>query len=195
MKRNGLGFVFAPSYHPAFKAIGPVRRGLADRGIPSVFNLLGPLLNPIRPSYQLTGIYAANRLRCYAEVLQKLGRTRAWTVHGSGADELTLAGPTKGFDVQQHIISEFSILPHQLNLPTIPLQALRGGERDTNAAILVSVLDGSECGSQTLTVALNAAAGFLITGVVSSLPEGIDKASELIQSGAALAKLRAMQSF
>lgn len=195
VKRLGLGFIFAPAYHPAFKAIGPVRRGLADRGIPSVFNLLGPLLNPARPDYQLVGIYSKDLLKPYGETLFHLGRKRAWAIHGSGADELTLAGPAEGVAVEGTKLSALTINPAALGLPHAPVEALKGGEQAENASILLAILDGSEKGPKKQVVALNAAAGLVVAGLTPDLASGMAMATELIESGKALAKLRALQSF
>ncbi len=195
VKRHGLGFLFAPAYHPAFRVIGPVRRGLADRGIPSVFNLLGPLLNPARPEFQLVGVYSKELLRCYGEVLFQLGRTRAWAVHGCGADELTLAGPADIVSVEGSTLSIFKINPASLKLPYAPVEALRGGDRTENAALLEAILSGQETGPKSQVVALNAAAGFLVAGRARNLADGLEKANELLANGEALAKLKALQSF
>src|SRR5215210_2660598 len=105
----GLGFIFAPAYHPAFKAISPVRKLLAAQGIPTVFNLLGPLLNPARPPCQLVGIFARTLLPKYAEVLRALGRQRAWAVHGDGMDELATTGPSEVYDVSSSGIRFFEV--------------------------------------------------------------------------------------
>jgi len=195
VKRHGLGFIFAPAYHPAFKVIGPVRRGLADRGIPSVFNLLGPLLNPARPDHQLVGVYAKERLLCYGEVLRHLGRSRAWAVHGSGADELTLAGPAEAIAIDRNSLTPIKISPSTLGLPYAPVEALKGGDKSENAALLEAILSHTEKGPKSLVVALNAAAGFVVAGLANTLEEGLTKATELLQSGQALEKLRALQAF
>lgn len=195
VKRHGLGFVFAPAYHPAFRVIGPVRRGLADRGIPSVFNLLGPLLNPARPSYQLVGVYSEKLLPCYGEVLARLGRKRAWAVHGCGADELTLAGPADTIAVEEGALTSFQINPAALCLPQTPVEALRGGDRAENAELLVNILSGKNPGPMSQVVALNSAAGFVVAGLAKTLSKGLSMASEIIQNGKALTKLKALQSF
>src|SRR4051794_10121220 len=96
VQRLGLGFLFAPAYHPAFKAIAPVRKRLASEGIPTIFNLLGPLLNPARPPYQLIGLFSKELLPKYAEAIALLPRRRVWAVHGSGMDELSTTGPASG---------------------------------------------------------------------------------------------------
>lgn len=191
----GLGFVFAPAYHPAFKAIVPVRKMLAAQGIPTIFNMLGPLLNPARPPFQLVGIFSKPLLTKYAETLAALGRKRAWAVHGDGTDELTIAGPSDVRDVNVSGIRELTITPEALGVPRAQLADLRGGDRRENARILVAILDGSERGPKRDIVALNAAAGFVICGLAPDLTAGLALAREQIDSGRALAKARILQAF
>ncbi len=191
---HGLGFIFAPAYHPAFKAIAPVRRALAAEGIPTIFNLLGPLLNPARPPYQLVGIFSPVLLPKYAETLATLGRARAWAVHGSGMDELSLTGPSAVCEVAGGLVRDFTVDPAALGLKTCALDELRGGDRTENAAILTAILDGTERGPRRDIVALNAAAGFVIAGLVPDLSAGLDLAQQQIETRRALAKLRDLQS-
>jgi anthranilate phosphoribosyltransferase len=162
--RHGLGFVFAPAYHPAFAVIGPVRRALAQRGIPTIFNLLGPLLNPARPAYQLVGVYSSQLLPKYAEALRLLGRARAWAVHGCGADELTLAGDAEVLEVDSDGVRVLRVDPERLGFAAAPVEALRGGDRVLNARLLEGILAGSEGGAPLDVVLLNSAAGFVVAG-------------------------------
>ena len=194
VEEHGLGFIFAPAYHPAFKAIAPVRRTLAAEGIPTIFNLLGPLLNPARPPYQLVGIFSPVLLLKYAETLATLGRARAWAVHGSGMDELSLTGPSAVCEVAGGLVRELTVDPAALGLETCALDELRGGDRAENAAILTAILDGSERGPRRDIVALNAAAGFVIAGLVPDLAAGLDLARQQIDTRRALEKLHALQS-
>jgi anthranilate phosphoribosyltransferase len=191
----GLGFVFAPSYHPAFKAIGPVRRRLAAQGIPTIFNMLGPLLNPARPEFQMVGVFSPALLGKYAHSLGALGRTRAWALNGDGTDELTITGPSHVHEVARGAVREFMVSPAELGINSCALSELRGGDKMTNAAILVGILDGSDRGAKADIVALNAAAGFVITGLAPDLVSGLAMAREQIANGKALAKLRALQEF
>ena len=192
VETHGLGFLFAPAYHPAFKAIAPVRRALAAEGIPTVFNLLGPLLNPARPAHQLVGIFSSALLPKYAEALAALGRTRAWAVHGCGMDELSLTGPSTVREVVAGEIRELIVDPTALGLAPCALDDLRGGDRAQNAAILTAILDGSERGPKRDLVLLNAAAGFVITQLAPDLAAGLASAREQIESGRAMAKLHAL---
>jgi len=194
METHGLGFLFAPAYHPAFKAIGPVRKRLAAEGIPTIFNLLGPLLNPAHPPYQLVGVFSPALLPKYAETLAVMGRSRAWAVHGSGMDELSLSGLSAVHEVAGGLVRDFVIDPATLGLPHAEVAAFRGGSPAENAAILISILDGNEKGPRRDIVLLNAAAGFVITSLAPDLAEGLEMAREQIVSGRALAKLRALQA-
>jgi len=193
--RHGLGFVFAPAYHPAFVVIGPVRRALAGRGIPTIFNLLGPLLNPARPAHQLVGVYASPLLPKYAEALRLLGRTRAWAVHGSGADELTLAGEAEVLEVDALGVRGLRVDPLELGFTGAPVEALRGGDRELNARLLEGILTGAVGGAPLEVVLLNSAAGFVVAGLAGDMSEGVHRARESVASGAALSKLDALRGF
>lgn len=193
VEQHGLGFLFAPLYHPAFKTIAPVRRALAERGIPTVFNLLGPLLNPVQPAYQLVGIFAPVLLPKYAAVLALLGRARAWAVHGSGMDELSLCGPSEICEVSAGLCTESRLDPRDLGLSFCQMEELRGGDRAMNARILLAILEGEERGPRRDIVLLNAAAGFVITGRAPDLASGLALGREQIASGRARAKLEVLR--
>ena len=195
----GGGFMFAPYYHPAFKAIAPVRKALAAEGTPTIFNLLGPILNPARPQHQLVGVYSKAALPKYAGVLRQLERVRAWAVHGdagngAGMDELSTLGPTDVCSVDHGSIATQSIDPRALGFQPAPLSSLRGGDCETNAQILMEVLQGNP-GPKRDIVLLNAAAGFVVTGLAQDLQAGLACAEKAIDSGAALAKLKALRDF
>jgi len=197
----GLGFIFAPSYHPAFKAIAPVRKRLAAEGVPTIFNLLGPLLNPARPAFQLVGVFSGALLDRLAATLALLGRERAWvfagqTPEGAFIDEISISGPTELREVRrQSAIAKRVIGPDEVGLPHARIDELRGGDRKENAGILLSILNGSERGAKRNIVVLNAAAGFVVTGLAPDLSAGIERASGLLEDGRALAKLHALQRF
>lgn len=195
LELHGLGFVFAPAYHPAFKVIGPVRKALAAQGIPTIFNLLGPLLNPARPPYQLVGIFSPVLLPKYAAAMAVLGRASAWAVHGRGMDELSLTGPSMVHALHNGLIDERTVDPAEYGLATCTIEDLRGGDCRQNAAILTAIIDGTERGAKRDIVLFNAAAGFVITGLAKDLAAGLDLAREQIDSGRALEKLHALQMF
>jgi anthranilate phosphoribosyltransferase len=195
VERVGLGFIFAPAYHPAFRAIGPVRKSLAARGVPTIFNLLGPLLNPARPPFQLVGVYSPALLPKYAEALRILGRRRAWAVHGSGSDELTCAGVSEVQDVEGEKITLRNIDPSGLGMSSAPVSALRGGGRAENARVLLEILGGEDTGPRADAVLLNAAAGFVVTGLEGDLGAGLERARRAVRDGKAMDKLRSLLEF
>lgn len=195
----GCGFMFAPHYHPAFKAVAPVRKLLGAEGVATIFNLLGPILNPARPDHQLVGVFLKSALPKFASVLKQLGRKRAWAVHGSvgndlGMDELSTLGPTDVVAIEENEIRTRTIDPEALGFVPAPLSDLRGGDCATNTKILVDVLSGTQ-GPKRDLVLLNAAAGFVVANLAKDLPSGLAHAAEMIDSGRALAKLKAAQEF
>ena len=190
LETSGFGFLFAPRYHPAFAAVGPVRRRLAAEGSGTIFNLLGPLLNPARPDHQLVGIFAAGLTRIYADVLRQLGRRSVWVVHGEGGmDELSTLGDNdvSRFDLRRgdETIHE-TLAPEQAGLPRIDtLDELIGGTAEDNARMLVGILAGEIGGARRDIVLLNAAAGFVAAGLSDTLPAGVERARATIATGRA----------
>ena len=174
LETTGFGFLFAPQYHPAFKAIAPVRRQLAAEGVSTIFNLLGPLLNPARPAHQLVGVFAGEMLETYAEVLRQLGRLCAWAVHGAGGmDELSTLGESQvcrfNLDAPDggQLVTE-TLAPEQAGLGRVAdLDALRGGTAEDNARTLVDILSGDDVGRAVDVVLRNAAAGFVVASLAS----------------------------
>ncbi|MGC3988595.1 MAG: anthranilate phosphoribosyltransferase [Chthoniobacteraceae bacterium] len=195
VETHGFGFLFAPHYHPAFKSIGPVRKHLASQGRTSIFNLLGPLLNPARPPYQLSGIFDPSRLMKYAQVFQLLGRKCAWAVHGSGADEIVPYGITDGVVATPSSLESFLIDSTRLGVPPATLEDLRGGGRKENAAILLGILADEVTGPKRDAVRLNAAAALVVCGLAPGMASGMELATLQLENGAALGKLRALQQF
>lgn len=202
----GIGFLFAPHYHPAFKAIVPVRRQLAAEGISTIFNLLGPLLNPVRPASQLVGVFSSALTPVFAEVLQQLGRRRVWAVHGEGGmDELSILGATdvSRFDLDSPddaagagaVVHE-QVFPEDAGLRTLAsVEVLRGGEAVENARVLTGILGGEIDDARLDIVLFNAAAGFIAAGLAGDLREGVAHGREAIRNGQALAKLHALAGF
>lgn len=198
IERIGLGFFFAPLYHPAFKAVAEARKLLAAEGQHSIFNMLGPLLNPSRPDYQLIGVFDPGLTRVFGEILVKLGRKGAWVVHGStgagqGMDELSTLGSNEVCQLVEGKLSKIRIDPKTLGFGQASLDELVGGDAAENAIILEGVLAGTIKGAKRDIAVLNAAAGFVITGKAADLAAGKVLAEEQLNRGAAHAKLRAMQ--
>lgn len=200
METNGLGFFFAPLYHPAFKAVADARKLLAAEGQRSIFNLLGPLLNPARPDYQLLGVFDASLTRSFGEILATLGRKSAWVVHGTtqsggGMDELSTLGKNHVCQVQQGSLKDLTVNPAELGFGKATLEDLVGGDASENAAIIEGILDLTVKGGKRDIAVLNAAAGFVITGKAADLLEGKALAESVLDRGAAHAKMRAMRDW
>ncbi|GAT35400.1 anthranilate phosphoribosyltransferase [Terrimicrobium sacchariphilum] len=197
LERAGCVFLFAPRYHPTFKAIAPVRKLLAEEGTPTIFNLLGPLLNPAKPEFQLAGVFNPSLLPLYAEVFRLLGRHSAWAVHGEspegGLDEVSTLGPTT-----VHRVEDGEIFQDQLDtekLPIFPavLTDLKGGGAEENARTVVEVLEGSGPVAIRQIIALNAACSLLVTGAEVQLDEAFRRAEESISAGRALESLNKLR--
>jgi anthranilate phosphoribosyltransferase len=198
LDRAGCCFLFAPAYHPAFRAVVPVRKLLAQRGSPSIFNILGPLLNPARPEFQLAGVFDPALVPLYASVFKTLGRTRAWAVHGSGPDALCLdevspCGPTQITALENGSLRTFTITPADFGIPPLDPRDLAGGSSADNAAILLDILKGKNHSAPRLAVQLNAAAALLVAGLAPDLPSAWTTAGASIDEGRALAALQALR--
>lgn len=181
----GIGFMFAPVFHPAAAHAGPVRRELR---VPTVFNFLGPLTNPARPFAQVVGVSDERMLPLVAEVLARRG-TRAKVFRGEdGLDELTTTGISTVFDVRDGDVLEGHLDPATFDLPRATLEDLRGGDAEEAAAIARSVLSG-EAGPRRDVVLLNAAAALEVAGRAATLEEGLRIAAAAIDAGAATATL------
>lgn len=189
VREAGICFCFAPTFHPAMKHAGEARRAL---GVPSAFNLLGPLTNPARVPFQIVGVPRPELTELMARALQQLGATRAWVVHGAdGLDELSTTGYSKVSECHGDVVRTFYVHPSDVGLPKAPAEALKGADATHNAAIVRTVLDG-EAGHPRDVVLLNAGAALLVTGRVASLREGIAEAAAAIDDGRARRTLDAL---
>jgi anthranilate phosphoribosyltransferase len=177
----GIAFLFAPAYHGAMRHVGPVR---AEIGFRTVFNLLGPLSNPAGARRQVMGVYDPRLLEPLAEVLGRLGATRAWTVHGQGLDELTTTGETEVAEWTDGAVRRFTVTPEDAGLPRADLAALRGGDAEENAVALRALLDGAT-GAYRDIVLLNAAAALVVADRAADLAEGAAMAASVIDDGRA----------
>ena len=181
LDQAGIAFLFAPAYHGAMRHVGPVR---AEIGFRTVFNLLGPLSNPAGAKRQVMGVYDPRLLEPLAEVLGRLGATRAWTVHGQGLDELTTTGETEVAEWKDGTVRRFTVTPEDAGLPRADLAALRGGDADENAVALRALLDGAT-GAYRDIVLLNAAAALIVADRAADLAEGAALAAAVIDDGRA----------
>ena len=200
LKRHGLGFVFARSYHPAFRALAQMRERLARQNMRTVFNLLGPLLNPARPARQLIGVFDPRLTGIFAEALRQLERERAWVVHGlgdngAGMDDISISGATTVAELADGKVSSAILDVSWLGIPRAAVGELQGGDARENAATIDGILSGKISGAKRDMTIVNAAGGFVVAGLARDLKEGIDLAREEIDSGRALEKLRALQNF
>jgi anthranilate phosphoribosyltransferase len=203
LRVHGFAFFFAPKYHPAFKHIVPARKLCAERGQSTIFNFLGPLLNPARPTAALIGVPRPDLCEPLACVLQSLGVRRAMVVCGAvpdedGAvrhlDELSPLGPTTIAEFyQERALTCSALAPEPFPVQPAALADLRGGDREFNATIIRRILHGEERGPKRDAVLLNAAAALFVADRTRSLAEGWELAAETIDSGRARAKLAELQ--
>lgn len=181
IREAGIGFMFAPSHHPAMKHVGPTR---AELGTRTIFNLLGPLSNPARVKRQMVGVFSPEWVEPLAQTLKVLGTERAWVVHGDGFDEITTTGETRVTELVNGAIRSFVVRPGDVGLATHPREALRGGDAAFNAHALRELLNGAP-GAYRDTVLMNAGAGLVVAGTASTLHEGATAAANAIDSGRA----------
>ena len=186
IREAGIGFMFAPMHHSAMKHVGPARVELGTR---TIFNLLGPLSNPGGVKRQLVGVFSEEWVEPIAHVLAALGSESAWIVHGAGGvDEITTAGPTKVASLRDGKIETFTVDPASVGLAVSPVEAIRGGDADYNAAALRALLEG-ERGAYRDTVLMNAGAALIVAGRAATLAEGVAQAAASIDEGRAHERL------
>jgi len=187
IRETGIGFMFAPSHHPAMKNVGPTRVELATR---TILNLLGPLSNPAGVTRQMVGVFSKQWVQPLAQVLKNLGSKSVWVVHGSdGLDEITTTGPTFVAALENGNIRTFEVTAEEAGLARAGGEALKGGDADANAIALQSVLDGMPSPYRDIAL-LNAAAALIVAGRAATLKEGVAIGRNSLDSGAAAAKLR-----
>lgn len=186
LNETGICFMFAPVYHSSMKYAAPVRKEL---GVRTVFNILGPLSNPAAATMQLLGVYDKELAGTMARVLSNLGVTRGVAVCGEdGLDEITLTGETDVHEIRFGEITSYTITPEQFGLTRCPLADLIGGTPEENAQITMDILTGKETGAKRDVVLMNAGMALYLGIDGITLEEGVAKAKELIESGAALKK-------
>ncbi len=189
----GITFLFAPSFHKAMRFAGPVRKQL---GVRTLFNLLGPLTNPAGAPCQLIGVFAPELTETFAEVLKKLGSRRVLVVHGhDGMDEITLTTTTRCSELKDGKVKTYDIDPLNYFEDTCSNDELEGGSPADNAVITRAILKGGLHGPKRDIVLINAAASLLAANHVNDLAEGLRKAAEAIDSGAAFDKLERLIAF
>lgn len=184
LEKINLCFMFAQAYHSSMKHCAPVRR---EMGVRTIFNILGPLVNPAGANMQLMGVYDESLVEPLAKVLSNLGVQRGMVVHGcDGLDEATLTTGTKVCEIENGMLSNYYLDPEELGLKYCSLAELIGGDAEENAKITRSILNGSEQGAKRDVVVLNAAICLYLAGKTSTIKSAIPLAQDLIDSGAAL---------
>lgn len=180
LEGTGIAFLFAPAIHPALGKLREVRKSI---GTPTIFNLAGPLANPMPITVQMTGVYRSDVMETMADALMRLGRKRGAIIHGAGGlDELSLIGTSELVVFDEHGKRRMTFHPSEAGLQVAPIEAIRGGDAKRNAEIFMEVLGGKE--SPYLdTVALNAGACLFVSGRVASIAEGVHQARKSILSG------------
>jgi len=186
IEREGIGFMLAPVFHPAMKAVIGPRKEL---GMRTVFNILGPLTNPAGASAQVLGVYDSDLVPVLAEALARLDTERALVVHGDGLDEIAVHGETTVAEVTGSDISEYTITPEDIGLETRDIEAIAGGSPEENATDLRGIVTGEVTGAKRGIILANAGAAIYVAGVADSHEEGVELAQQAIESGEAAKKL------
>jgi anthranilate phosphoribosyltransferase len=181
----GIGFLFAPRLHPAFKAVAGIRREL---GVRTMFNLLGPLANPAGARHQVMGVYEPRWVPIIGGVLAALGAAHAFVVHGEGLDEIAVTGMTHVCEVKGGGVERYAMVPEDIGLKRHAEAEIAGGDAERNASILRDVLSGQKGGPRDAVLA-NAAAGLVCAGAAKDLTDGVAIAARSIDRGAAAEKL------
>ncbi len=194
LRTCGIGFLFAPSHHPAMRNVMPVRRAMRVR---TAFNLLGPMTNPAGARRQVIGVFAPRYAEVVAKALAGLGSEHVLVVCGEDGcggvlDELSTCGPTLAWELRNGSLQRHDLSPDQFGLSTAPVSALKGGDANQNAAALESILAG-EPGPRADAVAANAGAALYVAGLADTLRDGVEQARILLVKGAAMATLDALR--
>ncbi|WP_117594741.1 anthranilate phosphoribosyltransferase [Haloprofundus halophilus] len=187
IERDGIGFMLAPVFHPAMKAVIGPRKEL---GMRTLFNVLGPLTNPAGADAQVLGVYDDDLVPIIARAVSHMPVERALVVHGDGLDEIALHGETTVAEVDGDDITEYALTPEEMGLDSAPIAAVSGGTPQENAADLRGIVEGDVTGAKRDIVLANAGAAVYVAGLADSIEGGVDRAREAIDSGAAAEKLR-----
>jgi anthranilate phosphoribosyltransferase len=186
IERDGIGFMLAPVFHPAMKAVIGPRKELEMR---TVFNILGPLTNPAGAEAQVLGVYDADLVPVMARALAHMPVERALVVHGDGMDEIGLHGETRVAEVDGKEIEEYTLVPEDIGLDSAPVDAVAGGSPEENAADLRGIVTGDVTGPKRDIILANAGAAVYVAGLADSIEEGVEEARAAIDEGRAAEKL------
>ena len=188
----GMGFMLAPVFHPAMKAVIGPRKEL---GMRTIFNLLGPLTNPASADAQVVGVYDPDLVPVLAEALSQMAVERALVVHGDGLDEIGVHGESTVAEVDGSSVEQYTLTPSDLGLERYDLDEIAGGSPAENAEAVHDILSGSAGGAKRAIILANAGAAIYVSGAVDCLEAGVDAAREAIDSGAAVDQLEALRGF
>lgn len=193
----GMVFLFAPYYHPSLAKIKEIRKAL---GVPTVFNLLGPLVNPVELDYQVIGVYDKEKCEIVAKTLLQLGLKEAMVVHGAnGLDELSTTGENLIFHIKDGKIIKKYLTPEDVGLKRANIEDLIGGDAEENAQIILNILTGEKGAKRDIAkrdiILLNSAAALVVSGIARDFKDGVKKAEESIDSGAAVKVLERLKCF
>ncbi len=189
IREAGIGFMFAPKFHPAMKHVQPVRKSLDFR---TAFNILGPLANPAFANGQVMGVPEEALMERIAQTLHRLGVERAMVVHSEGLDEISTMSPTKVLHLRDGNITADQFEPGDFDMPIAEYDSLRGDDAPANARILREVLSGQDLGPKRDIVVLNAAAAIVVAGIAEDMAQGVELAAKSIDSGKAASCLDKM---
>lgn len=187
LDETGVTFLFAPRYHAGIRHAMPARKQLASR---TIFNILGPLVNPARPPIMLVGVYDPALCRIIAEALHSLGCLRALVVHGDGLDEIALHGPTVGVELDSGRYRDLKLAPADFGAAAFPVSAIVGCSPEENARAIADILSGKGQPAHVAAVAVNAAALLALAGVADSFADGFRRANEAMATGEPLKRLK-----
>ena len=186
VNKIGIGFMFAPNYHPAMKYVAPVRKGL---GVRTIFNMLGPLTNPAGAQRQVIGVFSKDLCMIFAEVLQKLGSKHVLVVHGEdGMDEISITGKTTIAELKDNQINQYEISPNDFGFKNGSMTDITVENVEESKQKILAILDGERGSARDISV-LNAGAAIYVSGVAGSIEKGLHLAEKLIDSGEARHKL------
>lgn len=182
-------FIFAPQYHAGMRFAAPVRAALKTR---SIFNVLGPLVNPARPDFELMGVYAPELLKPIAEVHKQLGMKRVMVVFGSGLDEVAIHGETQIAELIDGDIKEYTLTPADFGVDSYPIESILGGDAAENKVIIEKILQGKGTAAQQAAVAVNVSALLVLNGMADNFKEGTQRAMDMMLTGKPLQLLQAL---
>jgi anthranilate phosphoribosyltransferase len=191
IEREGIGFMLAPVFHPAMKAVIGPRQEL---GMRTVFNILGPLTNPAAVDTQVVGVYDASLVPVVARALARVDVEQAMVVHGDGLDEIAVHGETTVAEVDGSDIAEYTLVPTEIGVDRYDVGDVAGGEPAENAAAMRAIVSGEAAGAKRDIVLANAGAAIYVAGLADSLGAGVEQARTAIDSGSAARKLDALRS-